>query len=157
MVFTRTYCAAPGGSPSRFALLTGRQSVRSLYAIERTLKTTSGALGTNITVCESNITDVLAKLLGGDALYSIPSTLSSSVNAHNKTYYTGMVGKWDLMTGDDNGLSLGCDELDFTPDAALYAACKAILYTQGFDWVDAWYHSNMNAEATFNHNPEWMV
>ena len=35
--------------------------------------------------------------------------------------------------------------------------CKALLRAQGFDWVDAWYDSNINTEATFNHNPERMV
>ena len=33
--------------------------------------------------------------------------------------------------------------------------CKALLRAQGFNWVDAWYHSNINAETTSNHNPEW--
>ena len=51
-----------------------------------------------------------------------------------------MVGKWHLMTSDDNGYRYHCETLRDSPDAALYEKCKDILKEQGFSFVDAWYY-----------------
>merc|ERR1719295_404094 len=85
VIFTASYAAGPKCSPSRFSLLTGRNPARNLWAIDRTLLTNNGRYGANVTVLLSN-------MYFDDEIYNIPSTLRSD------GYWTGMVGKWHLMT-----------------------------------------------------------
>ena len=68
-----------------------------------------------------------------------------------------MVGKWHLLTTDDDGSNLGCKELEHAQNKQLYDNCKALLYNQGFDFVEAWYYEKIDNNNLFSHNPEWMV
>ena len=147
IVFTNAYTAGPKCSPSRYSTLTGRQPPRSEWAIERTLHTTSGEFGTNVTIQTS-------KLYYNDSRYNIPYVLQNDAST---PYYTGVVGKWHIMSSSDNGYSLGCSSLNNAPDATLYAQCTDIIKEQGFDFVDAWYHGNILTNTYYSHNPEWMV
>ena len=125
-------------------MLTGRYPARNLWAIEKTLATNNGQYGANVTV-------VLSSMYGDDATYNLPTTLQSN------GYYTGMVGKWHLLTPSDNGYWYGCGDLDSSYDSDLYTKCTDIVKESGFDFVDGWYHSNILDNNYFSHNPEWMV
>ena len=144
IIFSRSYCGGPKCAPSRFSVLTGRQPARNEWAIKETLRNGNGSQGTDVSVIGS-------KLAEGDTVYNLPTVLKDN------GYYTGMVGKWHLMPGDDNGYNIGCDTLETTVDAVLYQNCTAIVRDQGFDVVDGWYYSNIAVTADFSHNPEWMV
>ena len=63
------------------------------------------------------------------------------------------VGMWHLMPGNDLGENLGCMNLAFASDASLYEECRALLQTQMWDFVDAYYEANIQ-EADYGHNPE---
>ena len=93
-----------------------------------------------------------SKMWNHDAISNLPSILQ------NNSFYTGMIGKWHLLSTDDNGYNYGCDALQTEPNAELYEKCKDILKEQGFDFVDAFYHQNIADRPSFySHNPEWMV
>ena len=44
-----------------------------------------------------------------------------------------------------------------TYNLELYENCTNLIKEVGFDFVDAAYHSNIDANPYFSHNPEWMV
>ena len=93
--------------------------------------------------------------MGDDGEFNVPALLRSYSNT--SAYTTGIIGKWHLMTSDDNGNNYGCETLEETPNATLWELCTAIVKTQGFDFVDAYYHSNIKSNPYFSHSPEWMV
>ena len=145
IIFPQSYVAGPKCSPSRFAVLTGRQTSRAEWAIHRTLQTCSGELGVNVTIQTSKITL-------GDNTNNIPYILQ---NDPITPYYTGMVGKWHVMGSNEN--IYDCGRLEGTQNETLYNLCKDIVTNQGFDFVDAWYYSNIGENDYFGHNPEWLV
>ncbi len=49
-----------------------------------------------------------------DSIYNIPNVLS------NNGYNTGFVGKYHLLSSNDNGYDYGCDALDNTQNSLLY-------------------------------------
>ena len=146
ILFSRAYADSPKCAPSRFGLLTGRHTSRSLWAIEKTAEPKYN--GTRVSIQS-------AKLSGDDCRYNIPNTLRN-YSTHN--FYTGMIGKWHLMTADDNGYNYGCDQLDRQANATLYDLCIYIVKESGWDFVDGYYHSNIESKnKDYSHNPEWMV
>eukprot|EP01084_Bolivina_argentea_P021100 39188_1 len=147
VTFPGTYVSAPKCSPSRFSILTGRHASRSIWGISRTMATSSGVVGTNVSIQLSKITD-------NDGIFNIPYELQ---NKEINPYRTGVVGKWHLMTADDNGFQYGCDSLNNFPNATLYEMCTNIVKQQGFDFVDAYYHGNIEERSLYGHNPEWMI
>eukprot|EP01084_Bolivina_argentea_P145784 255441_1 len=142
IVIPRSYAGAPICSASRYALLTGRQPVRSENAIHRTLSSSSGYQGTNVTLY------TCSALSGNDTINNIQTLLKS-----HKGYHTGMVGKYHLL----NPATYGCNSLTDTPNNTLYNLCKDLLIKHGFDMIDAWYFSNIKSNPYFSHNPEWIV
>jgi len=144
VVFPKTYCGGPKCAPSRYSMLTGRMPSRSEASIQDTLDHGNGAEGTEVTV--SN-----CKLTGYDSEYNVPKVLQEN------GYHTGQVGKWHLMTPDDNGNNVGCADLAGMPNLDLYKQCTLIVKEQGFDFVDGFFYTNIPTNDYFNHNPEWMV
>merc|ERR1719385_706710 len=144
VIFPKSFVAGPKCAPSRYSILTGRMPSRGLYAIDRTLETGDGSDGVSVTVQYS-------KLYENDTVYNLPRVLQDN------GYYTGTVGKWHLLTSDDNGYDLGCSQLASTGDASLYSECTDIVKEGGFDYVDGWYYSNVVSGGDFSHNPEWLV
>ena len=57
------------------------------------------------------------------------------------------------MSANDNGYNYGCNALDDSQDATLYSQCTSSVKEQGFDFVDAWYYSNIATNPYFSHNP----
>eukprot|EP01084_Bolivina_argentea_P077430 140441_1 len=147
VIFPRSYAAAPKCTPSRFAILTGRLATRSEWGQSRTLLTSSGKLGTNVSV-------QVSKIWYHDSEYNIAYALK---NNPNTSYYTAAVGKWHLMSSTDNGHEYGCDALSHSQNHVLYEQCTSAVKEQGFDFVDAWYVSNIAENSYYSHNPEWMV
>eukprot|EP01084_Bolivina_argentea_P047515 87559_1 len=147
IVFPRSYCGGPKCSPARFSIITGRHVSRNEFAQHRTLQSSTGYLGTNVTIQSS-------KLLMNDSIYNIPYQLQ---NNPKQSWHTGMVGKWHLQSADDNRYDYNCSTLDIHSDADLYQKCAAILTHQGFDFVDAYYHENIGDAVDYGHNPEWIV
>jgi len=144
VIFSKSYCGAPKCAPSRYSLLTGRQPTRCQY-IQRVKP--SGAEGPWVSVNSEKMTPY-------DAKNSIPYVLK---NNPITSYHTGMVGKWHMMD-DDSSKTVGCGLLDSEPDADLYEVCTEIVKSEmDFDFVDAWFHGNINKNNFFSHNPEWMV
>eukprot|EP01084_Bolivina_argentea_P238887 401385_1 len=144
ITFTKAY-ANPKCTPSRFSLLTSRYAVRSQWGIAGTLRQTSGVDGTDVDIQSS-------KLTGNDNLYNIPNILKTIGN-----YSTGFVGKWHLMTGNDNGYGYDCRKLQSSQDEVRYNQCRGIVKEAGFDFVDAFYPENIAENGLYSHNPEWMV
>ncbi len=61
-------------------------------------------------------------------------------------------------TFKDNGHNYEGYRVDQGADEILYDVCKDILKTQGFDFVDDYYHENIHPNnPDYSHNPEWMV
>ena len=151
VIFPRSY-SNPKCSPSRFSLLTGRNVVRSEYAIEKTEFIANSDV--SLLNAGTKVTVPFSRIYGDDAIYNIPYTLQ---NDANRPYYTGFVGKWHLMSADDNGKNFGCEDLQDSQDIDLYRDCTRIVTGQGFEFVDAYYHSNIGDNQFFSHNPEWML
>jgi len=145
VIFPQSYVAGPKCAPSRFAILTGRQTSRAEWAVQRTLQTCSGKMGSNVTIQTSKITL-------NDSVNNIPFILKNDANT---PYWTGMVGKWHVMGSNED--IYGCGLLAGTENETLYNLCTGIVRNQGFDFVDAWYYSNIGENNHFGHNPEWMV
>ena len=61
------------------------------------------------------------------------------------------------MSHDDNGYNFNCSNLNYESDLEIYEKCIDIVKTQGFDFVDAYYHENIDMNATYGHNPEWIL
>merc|ERR1719361_1330652 len=84
VIFTKSYCAAPKCAPSRYSVLTGRQTIECEHAIDDTLSSLNalrtGVFGTTVSISSM-------KMDGDDGVYNIPSLL------RDNGYYTGMVGK----------------------------------------------------------------
>ena len=144
IVFPRSYAGGPKCAPSRFSVLTGKYPSRSYYARKQT---TDGTVGTDVTV--PNV-----KMVKEDNQQNLVQFLR---NSSNIPYYTGMTGKWHLMTNNDNGYGYGCNALTTTQNAELYENCTEIVKKTGFHFADAIYHSNIGSNDFFGHNPEWMV
>ena len=144
IIFPRSYCGGPKCSPSRYSVLTGRMPSRSNWAIAQTGISGPLSKGTDVTVFN-------ARMARDDSRYNVPRVLKDN------GYYTGAVGKWHLMTGDDNGHNIGCSALEFGADADLYENCTDIIKEQGFDFVDAFFYANVEDNDDFTHNPEWIV
>ena len=140
IIFPRSYVGGPKCAPSRFSLLTGRMPSRSLWAIKSTLENGAGAGGTTIIV-QTN------KLWGDDTIYNLPTVLQDN------GYYTGTVGKWHLLSGDDNGYNLGCVSLQTAPNATLYEKCTEIVKEGGFDFVDGWYAMSVSSRFCMELEP----
>merc|ERR1719474_1266071 len=83
---------------SRMCLLTGRQAVSCEYAIQTTRSWRYSIYGTRVT-------DQTMKMQGKDAEFNMVSALRDA------GYFTGMVGKWGLMT-DDSMKTRGCNQFD---------------------------------------------
>ena len=147
VIFTTTYAGGPKCSPSRYTLLTGRHASRNEFAGRQARRENTDIYG-------ATLSSRYSKLDGDDGVYNLANMLQ---NDTNNPYYTGMVGKWHLMTATDNGYNYGCSSLADTPNATLYAECKQILEEFGFDFVGAWYYENIEDNDDFSHNPEWMV
>jgi len=148
VVFAKTYSASVKCAPSRISILTGRQPVSCEHAIAETLKE-RGTLGTGTQ--GTSVTIFTEKLAGNDSIYNIPTVL------RDNGYMTGMVGKWHMMTDDDNGHNLDCEALEMMPNDDLYVECKDILKEVGFDHIEGWFYGNIKSNSYFSHNPEWMV
>eukprot|EP01084_Bolivina_argentea_P298345 514110_1 len=142
----RTYVGGPKCSPARFSILTGRCVSRANWAIRRTLQTTNGFFGTNITIQTS-------KIHLNDSVNNIPYQLKTKSD-----YRTAQIGKWHLLTANDNGNpDAKCALLNNQPDEDRYINCTNIVKTLGFDFVDAFYEGNIGDNAPYGHNPEWMI
>ena len=144
VIFPRSYCGGPKCSPSRYSILTGRMPSRSEWAATQTVAVGHGADGTDVEV-------FYIKISGNDSVYNLPRVLQDN------EYYTGAVGKWHLMSSDDDGYNIGCDALESGANADLYGECTAIVKGQGFDFVDGWFYTNIGVNADFTHNPEWVT
>ena len=144
IIFPRSYCGGPKCSPSRYSVLTGRMPSRSEWAATQTVSVGHGADGTDVEV-------VHTKISGDDSTYNLPRVLQDN------GYYTGAVGKWHLMSTNDNGHNLGCSALESGADTTLYDSCSAIVKESGFDFVDAFFYGNIVENDDFSHNPEWIV
>jgi len=148
VIFSKSYCSAPKCAPSRYSVLTGRQTIECEHAIDDTLSSLNamrtGVFGTTVSISSM-------KMNGMDSVYNIPTVL------RDNGYYTGMVGKWHLMPDDDNGHFYNCSSQEIWPNRDLYGQCKDILHEVGFDHVEAWYWGNIKENEFFSHNPEWMV
>ena len=92
------------------------------------------------------MTVVTDKIQGYDATYNLAAVLQDN------GYYTGTVGKWHLMSARE-----GCGALASTPNLTLYYICTSKVNEQGFDFVEAFYYTNIGQTANFSHNPEWLV
>ena len=143
VIFPRSYCGGPKCSPSRYSVLTGRMPSRSEWAASMTVSAGTGSNGTDVEV-------FYTKISGDDTVYNLPRVLQDN------GYYTGAVGKWHMMPGDDNGYNIGCSALEDGADATLYDDCTAIVKEQGLDFVDAFYYGNIEDVEDFSHNPEWI-
>ena len=144
IIFPRSYCGGPKCSPSRYSVLTGRMPSRSEWAANQTVIAGTGSDGTDVEVLYS-------KISGYDSIYNLPRVLQDN------GYYTGAVGKWHLMSSDDDGYNIGCDALERGADIKLYGECTAIVKGQGFDFVDGFFYGNIEENDDFSHNPEWIV
>eukprot|EP00486_Rosalina_sp_Unknown_P016138 CAMPEP_0201594902 /NCGR_PEP_ID=MMETSP0190_2-20130828/192075_1 /ASSEMBLY_ACC=CAM_ASM_000263 /TAXON_ID=37353 /ORGANISM="Rosalina sp." /LENGTH=1261 /DNA_ID=CAMNT_0048054691 /DNA_START=127 /DNA_END=3908 /DNA_ORIENTATION=- len=145
VTFPRSYAGGPKCSPSRYSILTGRYPARSAYAVKKTLASSSAVQGTNVTV-------PLTRIAYEDKQYNLMQVLR---NHTVFPYYTGFTGKWHLMSGPDD--IYGCSALTATANAELYKNCTDLIKEAGFDFADAVYHSNIDTNPHFSHNPEWMV
>jgi len=146
--FPTAFSASPKCAPSRFAIITGRNAGRSEYSREVTLQTTNGQYGVNVSIIQS-------KLGYNDSYRNAPYILQHDANT---PYYTGMIGKWHLINGNDWGHQYGCSNTDRTVDAVAWEQCRNLLHEQGFDYVDAFYNGNIEESVTqYSHNPEWML
>jgi len=146
VIFPKSYCGGPKCAPSRYSMLTGRQPARSASAIELT-PDDHAAEGTDVTVSTT-------KISGYDAEHNVARVLQ------NNSYFTGAVGKWHLMTTDNNGYTdKDCESLTWTPSAEKYEECTEIVKEHGFSFVDGWFYTNIatHDDMDFSHNPEWMV
>jgi len=111
------------------------------------MQSSTGYYGTNVTIQTS-------KLLLNDSVYNIAYQLQNNAK---QQYYTGMCGKWHLMSHDSDDYRSNCSLLDHRPHPEVYRNCTDIVKRQGFDFVDAYYHENIDDAATFGHNPEWIT
>jgi len=138
VVFPRSYAAAPFDTPSRFSLLTGKMATRSVSQVDETLDTPDYR-GINSGIYGPSISEEGAKMTDIDGEENIGWVLSHQEWDRDFRYETGMVGKWALMTEDDNGEEIGCAELQYRQDARLYQRCKRMVKDQGFKFVEAFF------------------
>ena len=105
--------------------MTGKLPTRSLYQREETLSS-SDYHGVNSGIYGPMVTESGAKMTGIDGEENIQWVLSHQQWDRDWKYETGLVGKWDLMTDDDNGEDIGCGRLRYEEDARLYQRYHAL-------------------------------
>ena len=154
-IFPYTYTSAPKCSPSRYSLLTGRYASRSQAAIAWVNDPTTFRDPENGTL----VNVVYSRLDGIDSIYNLPQVLK---NYSIYNYTTGMVGKFHLLTNDDEAEY--CDSIDndnlynHEIEQAYYNCVERAKQVSGFDYVGALYYTNIASNSNrYSRNPEWIT